>query len=150
MFPGSEKLFLHNSRAGGQGGQKFMETRSSQEVPGKSGCRRRASISYPLRKPVKCKKVRRRERRTGTSSANAFCATLITSDTALRKGVESAHRDTSIRCKFNRLESSTRSLSVFANGTATTKGRAKFMRHSQRYSGASKSFLARRENVCVL
>ena len=54
---------------------------------------------------IKCKKSG-----AETFSANAFCATLISNETALQKGVESerrAHTDTSIRCKFNRLESST-------------------------------------------
>lgn len=126
-----------------------METRSSQEVPSKSGCRRRASISYPLRKPVKCKKVGRRERWTGTSSANAFCATLITSDTALRKGVESAHRDTSIRCKFNRLESSTRSLSRFSQMGLRRQREEQNLCDTRRDIAAQANHFSRAANVCV-
>lgn len=129
MFPGSEKLFRRNST-----GQKFMETWRRQEAASKS-----ASDPFPTSSKMQ-KEVRRLER---------VCECILRfNKTRRRRELARAHTDASIRCKFNRLESST--LTRFSQmGLMRCRRRRQreerkiYATLAERYSGTSKSFRAR-------
>lgn len=150
MFPGSEKLFRRNSTAARVGTKIY----GNLKQPG-SG-EQISVVCARIHFLVAVCSGSKMHKKTG---ANAFCASLITDNAALRKGVERerrAHTDTSIRCKFNRLESSQHSLHLgFRKWDCDDKGKSKIyatlaeiQRHEQIISRARRA--RRMYDGCIL